>query len=184
MNPLIVKSARLRLVKGGGGPRHCHFADLIGINFLLTETEKEMSKKYTGHCACGQVTYGFDTEPTLTANCHCTDCKRASGAEMTTWVVVPDTDFKVSSGSTKSFSYGPNTETCAGQGLESTEQAHMEASSVMLARADRLFAVWDRQPARGYGGHLCGIKDRGLASCRRSKATRPSPPPTASAAPG
>ena len=27
-----------------------------------------MSKKYTGHCACGQVTYGFDTEPTFIAN--------------------------------------------------------------------------------------------------------------------
>ena len=28
----------------------------------------------------------------------------------------------------------------------------MEASSAMLARADRLFAVWDGKPARGYGG--------------------------------
>jgi hypothetical protein len=36
--------------------------------------------------------------------------------------------------------------------VESTEQAHMEASSAMLARADRLFAVWDGQPAGGYGG--------------------------------
>jgi hypothetical protein len=36
--------------------------------------------------------------------------------------------------------------------VESTEQAHMEASSAMLARADRLFAVWDSMPARGYGG--------------------------------
>ncbi len=36
--------------------------------------------------------------------------------------------------------------------IESDEQAHMEASRVMLARADRLFAVWDGQPARGYGG--------------------------------
>jgi hypothetical protein len=35
---------------------------------------------------------------------------------------------------------------------ESTEQAHMEASTAMLARADQLFAVWDGQPARGYGG--------------------------------
>jgi hypothetical protein len=35
---------------------------------------------------------------------------------------------------------------------ESTEQAHMEASRAMLARADRLFAVWDGKPARGYGG--------------------------------
>jgi len=51
------------------------------------------------------------------ANCHCTDCKRASGGQMATFVAVPDKDF-VFSGSTGSFSYGPNTETCAGQGLD------------------------------------------------------------------
>jgi hypothetical protein len=33
-------------------------------------------------------------------------------------VAVPDKDFTVLSGNTKSFSYGPNTETCAGQGLD------------------------------------------------------------------
>jgi len=80
-----------------------------------------MDKKYTGRCACGQVTYGFDTDPTFIANCHCADCKRASGAEMTTWVVVPETDFTFS-GPTKSFSYPAadpaNPETCAGQGLD------------------------------------------------------------------
>ena len=52
-----------------------------------------MSKKYTGHCACGQLTYGFDTEPTFVANCHCTDCKRASGSEIASIVLVPDTEF-------------------------------------------------------------------------------------------
>jgi hypothetical protein len=36
--------------------------------------------------------------------------------------------------------------------VESTEQAHMAASQAMLARADRLFAVWDGKHARGYGG--------------------------------
>jgi hypothetical protein len=36
--------------------------------------------------------------------------------------------------------------------VESTGDAHMEASSAMLATADRLFAVWDGKPARGYGG--------------------------------
>jgi hypothetical protein len=76
-----------------------------------------MSKRYTGHCACGAVTYGFDIEPTFMANCHCTDCKRASGGQMATFVAVSDRDF-VFSGSTRSFSYGPNTETCAGQGLD------------------------------------------------------------------
>jgi hypothetical protein len=37
---------------------------------------------------------------------------------MATFGAVPDTDFTVFSGSTKSFSYGPNTETCAGHGLD------------------------------------------------------------------
>jgi hypothetical protein len=36
--------------------------------------------------------------------------------------------------------------------IESNEQAHMEASRAMLDRAERLFAVWDGKPARGYGG--------------------------------
>jgi len=36
--------------------------------------------------------------------------------------------------------------------IESTAEAHMEASNVMLDTADRLFAVWDGKPARAYGG--------------------------------
>jgi hypothetical protein len=77
-----------------------------------------MRKKYTGRCACGRVTYGFDSVPAFVAICHCADCKRASGGEMAAFVVVPDTDFTVLSGTTKSFSYGPNRDTCAGDGLD------------------------------------------------------------------
>lgn len=36
--------------------------------------------------------------------------------------------------------------------VRSDERAHMAASAEMLRDADRLFAVWDGQPARGYGG--------------------------------
>lgn len=36
--------------------------------------------------------------------------------------------------------------------IESTSQAHMDASALMINNADRLIAVWDGQPARGYGG--------------------------------
>jgi hypothetical protein len=36
--------------------------------------------------------------------------------------------------------------------IESTEASHMAASQAMLAGADRLYAVWDGKPARGYGG--------------------------------
>jgi hypothetical protein len=35
---------------------------------------------------------------------------------------------------------------------ESTSQSHMDASMYMLGQADRLLAVWDGAPARGYGG--------------------------------
>jgi hypothetical protein len=65
----------------------------------------------------GQVTYGFDTAPTFIAKCHGPDCKRASGGEMATFAALPDTDFTALSRRTKRFSYGPNTETCAGKGL-------------------------------------------------------------------
>lgn len=35
---------------------------------------------------------------------------------------------------------------------ESTSESHMAASELMLDLADELVAVWDGQPARGYGG--------------------------------
>jgi hypothetical protein len=35
---------------------------------------------------------------------------------------------------------------------KSTSQAHMEASKAMVDQADELYAVWDGQPARAYGG--------------------------------
>ncbi|MFC7732003.1 hypothetical protein [Actinomadura keratinilytica] len=36
--------------------------------------------------------------------------------------------------------------------VESTSEAHMAASEFMLGLADRLWAVWDGKPARGFGG--------------------------------
>lgn len=35
---------------------------------------------------------------------------------------------------------------------QSTSEAHMAASELMLQHAEQLWAVWDGQPARGYGG--------------------------------
>lgn len=36
--------------------------------------------------------------------------------------------------------------------IESTSEAHMAASERLLDTIDQLIAVWDGQPARGYGG--------------------------------
>jgi hypothetical protein len=35
---------------------------------------------------------------------------------------------------------------------ESTSQAHQAGSEIVVGLADKLIAVWDSQPARGYGG--------------------------------
>jgi hypothetical protein len=35
---------------------------------------------------------------------------------------------------------------------ESSSESHMAASEFMIDHADELYAVWDGQPARGYGG--------------------------------
>jgi hypothetical protein len=36
--------------------------------------------------------------------------------------------------------------------IESTSEAHMAASRLMVDEADELYAVWDGEPARAYGG--------------------------------
>lgn len=62
-----------------------------------------MTKNYTGQCACGACKFEFATNPTFIANCHCNDCKRASGGEMATFFGIPANDFTLISGTPKSF---------------------------------------------------------------------------------
>jgi hypothetical protein len=64
-----------------------------------------MAKKYTGRCACGTVAFAFDKDPEFIANCHCLDCKKASGGESATFFAVPEDDFTLLSGSPKKFHY-------------------------------------------------------------------------------
>lgn len=35
---------------------------------------------------------------------------------------------------------------------ESTSEAHQAGSEILVGLVDELIAVWDRKPARGYGG--------------------------------
>jgi hypothetical protein len=64
-----------------------------------------MTSKYTAQCACGAVKFGFNTDPDFIANCHCLDCKRASGGEMATFFAIPQEDFTLSSGAPKGHVY-------------------------------------------------------------------------------
>ncbi len=64
-----------------------------------------MAKKYSARCACGAVTFEFDTDPAFIAECHCLDCKKASGGEAAVFFAVPESDFSLTGGKTKSFGY-------------------------------------------------------------------------------
>jgi len=64
-----------------------------------------MAKKYTARCACGAVTFEFGTDPAFIAECHCLDCKKASGGEAAVFFAVPESDFTLTSGKTRAFGY-------------------------------------------------------------------------------
>lgn len=64
-----------------------------------------MAKKHTARCACGSVTFEFDTDPDFIAVCHCLDCKKASGGEAATWFGIPEDDFTLTGGETSAYGY-------------------------------------------------------------------------------
>jgi hypothetical protein len=64
-----------------------------------------MTKKHSGRCACGAVTFEFDTDPDFIAVCHCLDCKKASGGEAATWFGVPADDFTLTGKPSSAFGY-------------------------------------------------------------------------------
>ena len=64
-----------------------------------------MTKKFTAQCACGACKLEFDTAPAFIANCHCLDCKRASGGEMATFFGAAEQGFALLSGTPKAFQY-------------------------------------------------------------------------------
>ena len=58
----------------------------------------------SGKCLCGAVTYSTDAEPMMTANCHCTDCRTATGAAYATMAFVKRDNVQIS-GELKSFEH-------------------------------------------------------------------------------
>ena len=60
---------------------------------------------YTGSCLCGAVRYQIDGEPLRTAQCHCDDCRRATGSAFATNVFVNSDSLTVIKGITKCFEH-------------------------------------------------------------------------------
>ncbi|RFU34719.1 hypothetical protein B7463_g1664, partial [Scytalidium lignicola] len=57
----------------------------------------------TGSCLCGNVKYRFDGEPGAAVVCHCLTCQKFTGTAFTTNIPVPKSNFKVFSGTPKTF---------------------------------------------------------------------------------
>ena len=43
----------------------------------------------SGGCLCGAISFATEASPVTIANCHCTDCQKATGAAYATLVFVP-----------------------------------------------------------------------------------------------
>ncbi len=52
--------------------------------------------KLGGGCHCGAVRYQMELEGARHALCHCTDCRRASGAPAVGWAMVPRGQVEIS----------------------------------------------------------------------------------------
>jgi len=56
-----------------------------------------------GRCFCGFIRYAADGAPSNETNCHCSICRRTSGAPFVAWATVPAASFRFLSGTPNSF---------------------------------------------------------------------------------
>lgn len=52
----------------------------------------------TGGCFCGNIRYEITGDPLNVTVCHCTGCKKSSGAGALPWVTVRTSDFRLTQG--------------------------------------------------------------------------------------
>ncbi|KAI9933518.1 hypothetical protein ASPWEDRAFT_617275 [Aspergillus wentii DTO 134E9] len=51
-----------------------------------------------GSCMCGAIAYAAESEPLVTALCHCVDCQKWTGGAYTSNAVIPRDTFNVTKG--------------------------------------------------------------------------------------
>jgi hypothetical protein len=52
-----------------------------------------------GGCFCGSLRYVIEPEDAQVVNCHCSMCRRTSGAPYVTWILLSEEQFKLTAGS-------------------------------------------------------------------------------------
>ena len=59
------------------------------------------NNKIEGGCFCGSIRYSFERKDYPSANCHCSMCRRISGAAFVSWIAVPSSSFNYTQGGPK-----------------------------------------------------------------------------------
>jgi hypothetical protein len=57
----------------------------------------------TGGCFCGAIRYEAEGTPFHATNCHCSICRRTTGAPFVTWFSVRPSDFRIAKGEPTRF---------------------------------------------------------------------------------
>ncbi len=58
---------------------------------------------HQGGCHCGAVRYEVSGTPKHAALCHCSDCRKSSGAPVVGWVAFAEGDFRIVQGEATTF---------------------------------------------------------------------------------
>ncbi len=66
-----------------------------------------MADARTGRCLCGDITFEFSGEPNWVAHCHCESCRRNTSSPVTTFLGVPYTCFRYTSGTPSVYRSSP-----------------------------------------------------------------------------
>lgn len=56
-----------------------------------------------GGCHCGAIRYEVEGDALTHALCHCTDCRRHSGAPMVAWTMYPEAALRVTKGAVRVY---------------------------------------------------------------------------------
>lgn len=59
---------------------------------------------FSGKCLCGEISYATDSDAKMIANCHCTDCRTATGSAYATLAFFPASDVVIN-GTPQTYSH-------------------------------------------------------------------------------
>lgn len=106
---------------------------------------------HQGGCFCGTVRYRAEGEPSHVVHCHCTICRRASGAPFVTWATFPAAAFAWTKGAPRVLVSSPPAKRrfCADCGTALTFQ-HADLGHEI----DVTVASFDRPETVEPGGHI------------------------------